>query len=386
VSYAKRTPIVLPFVVISTVTIGPALANDAAYVSVQSMQIGSQSQQLGYEHGDTDDIVASISVGIDGSMAFTDRANKRIMALTADAAFRFVGERPSGTPSYESPQDVLPLTGGEVATLWSGNGFVLVIYGADGQVRKRTPGKDMQFDTELPDGSFVAIADDKYITYDRSLRLTSASAERPTSLGKAVKAGDKSWIVRTDGRCIAVPDADVGMETPRIAPGKLLFVSSHVMGRFDISDSALTLWKIPRDSGGRHLLGTDLGQDESFFSLVRTSDHYEIVRWNLSALETKVLRLSPVAPPELAPLDNKVVRKGEKVHFFVKVTAPEGEFTFSCEPLPQGAALEVGGTGRRATFDWSPRTRDIGQHVITFVAQDERCQRSSQTVTITVNP
>ncbi|MBI5510295.1 MAG: hypothetical protein HY903_16175 [Deltaproteobacteria bacterium] len=91
-------------------------------------------------------------------------------------------------------------------------------------------------------------------------------------------------------------------------------------------------------------------------------------------------------PPQLQPIGDKTASVGQKVHFFVKATGGQGGLTFSVSPMLTGATLEEGGSGVRATFDWVPKTADIGARALTFTAEDEYCQRASQTITITVNP
>lgn len=90
-------------------------------------------------------------------------------------------------------------------------------------------------------------------------------------------------------------------------------------------------------------------------------------------------------PPVLGFIADQVTHENKQIAFLIEATDPNGTpVTFSAQPMPAGATLEVESPGV-AVFDWTPTEGQAGFYPITFIASDGELQ-SSRTATIRVNP
>lgn len=102
-------------------------------------------------------------------------------------------------------------------------------------------------------------------------------------------------------------------------------------------------------------------------------------------------------PPTLAPIGNKTVQAGTNLVFYISAVDPEGDILrYSATGVPTGATFNSGNgvvdpiAGvvvyiPPPSFSWIPTSSQVGDHTVTFTADDGNFS-ASETITITVNP
>jgi len=84
--------------------------------------------------------------------------------------------------------------------------------------------------------------------------------------------------------------------------------------------------------------------------------------------------------PILAPIGNKTVDEGSLLEFTISASDPDGDaLTYSATNLPRGASF----VGR--TFRWTPDYDQAGTYEVTFIVEDGKGGKDSETIYITVN-
>lgn len=86
-------------------------------------------------------------------------------------------------------------------------------------------------------------------------------------------------------------------------------------------------------------------------------------------------------PPEIEPIEDKVVKAGTLVSFTVTATDPNGEdLTFEAADVPPGANFDP----LTATFSWVPDSTQLGTYVVTFTATDTGTPPLSDSLPVTI--
>ncbi len=90
-------------------------------------------------------------------------------------------------------------------------------------------------------------------------------------------------------------------------------------------------------------------------------------------------------PPQITPIDDKVVNEGELLEFTISVSDPdlEDQINLSALPMPEGASLTPSGN-REWLFSWTPDYEQAGDYNIVFTAFDNGGLSDTEDVGITV--
>lgn len=86
------------------------------------------------------------------------------------------------------------------------------------------------------------------------------------------------------------------------------------------------------------------------------------------------------SPPVLAPIGNRSINDGSNLSFTVSASDADGDaVSLGVAGLPDGASFD----GNTGAFFWTPSPTQVGNHVLTFSAEDGQAN-DSETITITV--
>ncbi len=104
---------------------------------------------------------------------------------------------------------------------------------------------------------------------------------------------------------------------------------------------------------------------------------------NFSDSEDIVIAVNPVnRPPVLNPTGNQSVTEGDLLSFTLTASDPDGDrLTFSASNLPGDAKVDT----ETGTFDWTPDSGQVGDHLVTFEVFDGDLS-DTEDVVITVRP
>ncbi len=89
--------------------------------------------------------------------------------------------------------------------------------------------------------------------------------------------------------------------------------------------------------------------------------------------------------PVVLPIEDQTAYVGQELTFTVGTSDPDGDVPTIAEPenLPEGATFVDNGDGT-GTFTWTPTLEQIGEHTVTFIANDGEFDSEPVDVTITV--
>jgi len=110
-------------------------------------------------------------------------------------------------------------------------------------------------------------------------------------------------------------------------------------------------------------------------------------RFGATARATAVVPI-PNQPPVIGLISDKIINEGESIDFTVVVTDEDGDdLTLSCTHQIINAGFDI--TNKysgyiEGHFMWTPTHNDVGDHIVTFTAEDGKGGSASSNVTITV--
>ncbi len=114
--------------------------------------------------------------------------------------------------------------------------------------------------------------------------------------------------------------------------------------------------------------------------------HFEVTDGTASDSEDITITVNNVnQPPQITPIDDKVVNEGELLEFTISVSDPdlEDQINLSALPMPDGASLTPSGN-REWLFSWTPDYEQAGDYNIVFTASDNGGLSDTEDVGITV--
>jgi hypothetical protein len=148
---------------------------------------------------------------------------------------------------------------------------------------------------------------------------------------------------------------------------------------------------LARDSATRvvwKLTSSVVGMDAKFYSLARTAEHYELIRWNLDELPKQTFPSPANVAPVISPVEPQSAKVGHKLKVIIGVDDVDAEspLLVSAEDVPNGATFVPRYGLKKAALVWTPTEADVGNHTITIVAEDDMCKKSQMSFIVEVVP
>lgn len=239
-----------------------------------------------------------------------------------------------------------------------------------------------------------------YRSPNRSGRPWIASYSSCCKIGELINASDAHWKVNTsidlsEGNSspfsnlppiVSCPKGNCTFRVPAVDPDgdKITWrLASRGESFIPYIPSGIS---IERDTGIVNWSGSEAFTKGLYSVQVIIEDRDEADKVKSSAaidfivnLQEQVTNQSPEFDFPPTPENGSVIRAiiGQPLEIVIQATDgdPNDSVFINNAGLPDGASFEqtiTGGTTGAGTFTWSPETEDLGQHIVTFIANDNR--------------
>ena len=385
-----------------------AAASDM-YDVLRSFPFGSDLGSLGHETADTETINARLIDVDETAKAFIlDGLNQRVIIVGAnDSSLAFIG--PS-TDAKDAPVATAATGAGRtIVAFRRESGPLLRLYDSSGLLLRERVAPSAFVAGKTQSGNVLVETNDGHGLIEFSPNLEEIAQYADTrAASPLIRRIGSGRVLQWQGTCWFVPPAILADPFSMVRRGNAL---RYVAGTslVEVGVNSVAVWQPPSDSylfpdappGSINpelykdaaarviwLQASLVGGDGTFYGFVETTDHYDLIRWNLDKLPKTTYPLPANQPPIMDSVTSQHIKEGKELKLVIGVRDPEGRnlLSVAADGVPKSAQFVPQYGKGKAALVWTPTQADVGQYTVTIRAEDDLCARSSGSFQIIVEP